>query len=133
VLKNGSAVEVPVLVEVQGDGEGVFMVGNPSFVSVSYIAKVRVRGAGGVRQLSLSLGAGDGVLLYPVLWSRDGRERIVSMSIYVPAGTYSLGNFSVAFREERLVAENRSLLLRPIYAFFVPEEQIPMSATSLPT
>jgi len=33
-----------------------------------------------------------------------------------------LGNFSVAFREERLVAENRSLLLRPIYAFFVPEE-----------
>jgi len=122
VLKNGSTVEVPVLVEVQGDGEGVFVVGNPSFVSVSYIAKVRVRGAGGVRQLSLSLGAGDGVLLYPVLWSPDGRERIVSMSIYVPAGTYSLGNFSVAFREERLVAENRSLLLRPIYAFFVPEE-----------
>ncbi len=28
----------------------------------------------------------------------------------------------MAFREERLVAENRSLLLRPIYAFFVPEE-----------
>jgi len=122
VLKNGSTVEVPVLVEVQGDGEGVFIVGNPSFVSVSYIAKVRVKGAGGVRQLSLSLGAGDGVLLYPVLWSPDGRERIVSMSIYAPAGTYSLGNFSVTFREERLVAENRSLLLRPIYAFFVPEE-----------
>ena len=121
-FSNGSVVEVPVFFEVQSNGTGLFFVGNPSCVNATYVAVARFSRGRGVLNFSLSVGAWDAAVAAPAVW-RGGEERYeVSLFLYVPAGTYSLGNFSVSFDKPRLVAGNRSIVLRPLHAVFLPPE-----------
>jgi hypothetical protein len=124
VLKNGSTVEVPVFFEVQSDGTGFFVVGNPSWVRVAYVAVARFS-RGGVRgelRFNLSVSPLDAEVLAPAVFRGGDGEAEVSLFLYVPPGVYSLGNFSVVFERERLVAGNRSILLRWLHAVFLPPE-----------
>ena len=124
VLKNGSTVEVPVFFEVQSDGTGFFVVGNPSWVDVAYMAVARFS-RGGVRgelRFNLSMSPLDAEVLAPAVFRGGDGEAEVSLFLYVPPGVYELGNFSVVFEKERLVAGNRSILLRWLHAVFLPPE-----------
>ncbi|MEM1599032.1 MAG: hypothetical protein QXI07_11060, partial [Pyrobaculum sp.] len=122
VLSNGSVVYVPVFFEVQSNGTGLFVVGNPSFVGVSYLAVVRFKGEKEGLEFNLSAAPLEGVVAVPVVMRQGDKEYEVSLFLYAPPGNYSLGNFSVVFNEPRLVAGNRSILLRPLHAVFLPAE-----------
>ncbi|MEM3836187.1 hypothetical protein [Pyrobaculum sp.] len=121
-LSNGSVVEVPVFFEVQSNGTGLFVVGNPSCVNATYVAVVRLSGGRGVLNFSLSVGAWDAVLAAPAVWRGEEAKYDVSLFLYAPPGAYSLGNFSVSFDKPRLVAGNRSIVMRPLHAVFLPLE-----------
>ncbi len=124
VLSNGSVVSVPVLFEVQSNGTGFFMVGNPSCVDVTYVAVVRFSrgGVGGELHFNVTVSPLDAVVLAPVVFRGGDGESEASLFLYVSPGVYRLGNFSVAFDRERLVAGNRSVLLRWLHAVFLPPE-----------
>lgn len=121
-LSNGSVVAVPVFFEVQSNGTGLFVVGNPSFVNVTYIARAKFSKTGRELNFTLSVGAWDAALAAPAVWREEEAQYDVSLFLYIPAGAYSLGNFSVSFDKPRLVSGNRSVLLRPLHAVFLPPE-----------
>lgn len=124
VLSNGSVVSVPVFFEVQSSGTGLFVVGNPSCVNVTYVAVLRFS-KGGVRgelRFNLTVPPLDAVVFAPAVFRGGEEVSEVSLFLYAPAGTYTLGNFSVSFDRPRFVAGNQSVLLRPLHAVFLPPE-----------
>ena len=124
VLANGSVVSVPVFFEVQSNGTGFFVVGNPSCVDVTYVAVVRFSKGGvkGEMRFNLTVSPLDAVVLAPAVFRSGDGESEASLFLYAPPGAYSLGNFSAVFDRERLVAGNRSILLRWLHAVFLPPE-----------
>ncbi|WP_158307116.1 hypothetical protein [Pyrobaculum ferrireducens] len=124
VLSNGSVVSVPVFFEVQSNGTGLFVVGNPSCGNVTYLAVLKFSrgGVSGVLRFNLTVPALDAVVVSPAVFRGVDGVSEASLFLYAPAGTYSLGNFSVSFDKPRLVAGNRSVLLWPLHAVFLPPE-----------
>ena len=124
VLSNGSVVSVPVFFEAQSNGTGFFVVGNPSCVDVTYVAVVKFTrsGVSGELRFNLTVSPLDAVALAPAVFRGGDGESEASLFLYVSPGVYELGNFSVVFDRERLVAGNRSVLLRWLHAVFLPPE-----------
>ncbi|MGC9052197.1 MAG: hypothetical protein ACP5J3_14860, partial [Pyrobaculum sp.] len=91
---------------------------------MTYLAVLKFSrgGVSGVLRFNLTVPALDAVVVSPAVFRGVDGVSEASLFLYAPAGTYSLGNFSVSFDKPRLVAGNRSVLLRPLHAVFLPPE-----------